>query len=161
MKRAVFAGSFNPFTSGHYDIVSRASKMFDEVVVAVADDSTGRASLLCTRDRIRIAKESVADLNNVKVETFCGMLVSFAKKVGANVLVRGLRSALDFEYEKGLCEVYKRQCVNIECIYLLSNPAYTHISATVVRQLAQFGERLDGYVQPSAVKLIEEKYKTL
>ena len=161
MNRAVFAGTFNPFTLGHYDIVDRASKLFDEVIIGVADDSSGKDNLLSAVDRVDIAKISVSELKNVRVKSFCGFLVDFVKKEGAGVIVRGLRSATDAEYEKGLCAVYKSQNSEIECVYLFSEPKYDRISGTIVRQLIRFDGSLDGYVCPTASEKIRNCYRKL
>lgn len=158
LNRAVFAGTFNPFTLGHYDILCRASKIFDEVVIGVADDSSGRKELLSVDDRLDIAKLSVSEISNVIVKPFCGFLVDFARAERADIILRGLRSAADVEYEKSLSAVYKSQNDKIECVYLISEPAYSHISGTIVRQLVRFGGSLEGYVCRAAMNKIEHCY---
>lgn len=158
MNRAVFAGTFNPFTLGHYDIALRASELFDEVIIAVADDSSGRDALPSAGERLDIAQASVEKLRNVKVKTFKGLLIDFVNCEKANIIVRGLRTCADAEYEKNLSAVYKSQDGDIECLYLFSEPKYAHISGSVVRQLAFFGGSLKGYVCESALSKIERCY---
>lgn len=155
---AVFAGSFDPFTIGHYDIVSRASLYFDRIFLGVADNSTGKKCFLDLEKRIEITKLSVSDLKNVDVLPFEGFLVDFAKSVGASCIIRGMRTSNDFEYEKTLGEVYRSQNKDIEIFHLISLHNYCHISSTIVRELAFLGGDTNGYTHPKANKLINELY---
>lgn len=157
MKKAVFAGTFDPFTLGHYDIVKRASLLFDKVVVAVAKQH-GKANVRALKNRIEIAELSVCDVKNAEVVAFDGLLSEFAKSCGTDVIIRGLRSSSDFEYERSLGEVYREQNKHIECVYLISSHAVAHISSTLVRELTPLGANIGGYVKEQALTLIEKLY---
>lgn len=159
MSKAIFAGTFDPFTIGHYDIASRASSLFDEVVIGVASVSSLRLKKTDLNQRFEIASVSVADLKNVSVKTFDGFLTDFAEREGAKVLIRGLRTFADFEYEKSLSQVYKSQNKKIECLYLISSQECGHVSGSVVRELAALGGKLDKYVCKAALGLVEKIYK--
>lgn len=158
-KIAVFAGSFDPFTIGHYDIVSRASEFFDKIIVGVAEDTGAKRCCLSLDERKQIAEASLSDIANVEVKTFKSFLVDFAKENGAKVIVRGLRTAGDFEYEKSLSEVYKSQNSELETFYLISSHDYCHVSATVVRELARLGGSVDGYIQKNAEGLVKKFFQ--
>ncbi len=157
-KTAVFAGSFDPFTMGHFDILSRACLCFDKIYVAVAADTGGKVCKLSIEGRTQIVKESVKELKNVIVESFEGFLADFAVQKGASFIVRGLRTANDFEYEKSLMEVYKSQVPKLELIYLISSHNYCHISSTIVRELAAMGGNMNGYVHPSVEGKVSNLY---
>lgn len=156
MSITVMAGTFDPFTLGHYDVAKRAAKLFDKVVVGVAD--TGERKAAPVDVRLEIARRSVEDLANVEVVPFSGFLTDFAAGCGARVLVRGLRTYNDFEYEKALYEVYKSQDPDIETIYIMTSGAFSHISGSIVRELAHLGGSLDGYVTDAAKPLIRTHY---
>ena len=157
---AVFAGSFDPFTIGHYDIVCRAAKVFDKVIVGVAEDTGGKGCVLMPEQRAQIARASLLDVKNAEVKTFENFLVDFAKANGAKVIVRGVRTFADFEYEKPLGEVYRKQNKALECIYLISSSSVSHISSSIVRQIASLGGNLEGYVCHNAEKTISKLYKS-
>lgn len=159
MNRAVFAGTFDPFTLGHYDIVSRASRLFDEIIVGVSTVSSGKRDKLDVKKRLEIVKASLFSLKNITVKSFDGFLVDFVKGQGATVLIRGLRTANDFEYEKALCEVYKQQYSELECLYLISTHNYNHISGSVVRDLAALGGDISNYVCKDALEIVKKFYK--
>ncbi|MDR2201837.1 MAG: pantetheine-phosphate adenylyltransferase [Clostridiales bacterium] len=158
-KTAVFAGTFDPFTIGHHDIVARASRFFDELYIGVAVGAGGgKSSRRSADERVEIARLSVADVANARVTAFESFLVDFAKRVGASAIVRGLRNFKDLEYERALTEVYRSQNPDLEILYLISSHNYAHVSSTIVRELALLGGKLDGYVCGAASGLIKELY---
>lgn len=159
MSIAVFAGTFDPFTLGHSDIVKRASKIFDKVIVAVASDNN-KSLTRPIETRMEIVKVSVDGIKGVCVEAFDGFLADFVKKVGADVIIRGLRNGFDFEYERPLCEVYREQNTDLECLYLIADRNVSHISSSIVRQIVSLGGNIGGYICPNAEKLILEFYKS-
>lgn len=159
LNNAVFAGSFDPFTIGHYDIVKRAAKIFDKVFVGVANVSSGKTCKISLKQRTDIVMKSVSDLNNVIVMSFDSFLVDFAVSVDAKTIVRGLRTSNDFEYEKALGEVYKSQNGNLESVYLISSHNYCHISSSIVRELAIMGATMKGYVHSNVEELVLSSYK--
>ncbi|MCL2861278.1 MAG: pantetheine-phosphate adenylyltransferase [Firmicutes bacterium] len=160
-KVAVFAGSFDPFTIGHYDIVKRASVFFDKIVVGVSSNSIGKKSIVKVDDRLEIAKMAVDDIVNVEVKVFDGLLTDFAKDCGSGVILRGLRTANDFEHEKLLASVYWDIMPEIEIFYLASPSDLAHISSTVVRELALLDADLQYYVTHNSMKLIKKHYRRL
>ncbi|MCH5351691.1 MAG: pantetheine-phosphate adenylyltransferase [Clostridiales bacterium] len=153
--KAIIAGSFNPFTLGHKDIVTRVASMFDEVVVAVADDTYKKTAPLSVRTEI--AKLSLSDVKGVRVLPFSGLLTDFAKKTGAEVIVRGLRNTVDFEYEKSLGEAYK-SLSGIETLFLMCSPELSHVSSSLVRSLAELNAPMDGYVAVGAQSAVKAAY---
>ena len=146
ISKAVFAGTFDPFTLGHFEIAERAAKRFDEVIVAVAD-VTGKTRMFSLEKRVELAKKSISSLKNVKVMPFGGFLVDFMKKNGATVFVRGLRNSVDFEYERNLYNVYKSQDENVEGCYFMASNEYLHISSSLVREVLAIGGNAEKYVR--------------
>ncbi len=159
MKTAIFAGTFDPFTVGHYDIALRASKLFDEVIIAVAGNGTEKRCVASPGKRIEIAKASVCGLSNVKVEVFDGLLTDFAKKRGAKYLVRGVRNSVDYEYERGLFAVYKSLDEDIEAVYFITDDKVNAVSSTLVREILALNGNADKYICNEARKLVSESYR--
>ena len=157
-KIGLLAGSFDPFTLGHYDIASRAAKLFTNLYIGVAADTGGKRCVATLDERAETVRKSVIDLPNVCVCTFDGFLTDFAKEIGATVIVRGIRTSRDLEYENVLSTFYKSQWNEIESVYLISSPEVSHISGTAVRDIAVAGGSLDGYVKPSALEIIRKIY---
>lgn len=146
ISKAVFAGTFDPFTLGHFEIAERASKRFDEVIVAVAD-VTGKECMFLLEKRVKLAEKSLSTLKNVVVKPFSGFLVDFMKENGASVFVRGLRNSVDFEYERNLYNVYKSQDENVEGCYFMASNEYLHISSSLVREVLAIGGDAKKYVR--------------
>lgn len=157
MKKAVFAGSFDPFTLGHKDIVLRATKIFDEVIVAIAND-TGKASRPIEK-REEIVTSSLSEVKNVRIERFGGLLTDFMRAINAFVLVRGVRTAYDYDYEKSLMGVYRSLYPEVEFLLLPAKAELMHISSTVVRELCKMNCSLDGYIDTKAEKFIRDLYR--
>ena len=154
----LLCGSFDPFTLGHYEIAERAAKLFTHLYIGVAADTGTKRCIASLGERTEIVKKSVADISNACVYTFDGFLTDFAREIGAHTVVRGLRTFKDFEYEQTLSQVYKSQWNEIESVFLISGPEYSHISGTIVRDLAKSGGELKGYVCDSARSLIQKIY---
>ena len=155
MKRAVFAGSFDPFTLGHKDIAERASKLFDELIIAVAADNCKNSQSLQARKEI---VEASLDVKNIRVVPFEGLLTDFMKNADASVLVRGVRSSTDLDYERSLMGVYRSLYPEVEVILLPARPELLHISSTVVRELCKMNVSLGGYVDAKAEKYVRGLY---
>lgn len=152
--RAVFAGTFDPFTLGHYEIVARASKVFDKIIVAIANNNDKK----CRYDahkRFEIAKKSLSDIHNVDIVMFDGFLVDFMNANGIKTFVRGLRNSTDFEYEKNLYNAYLSQDSDVEGYYLMCKNEYAHISSSLVREVLSFGGNVEKYVKAEALFLIK------
>lgn len=153
--KAIFAGTFDPFTIGHRDIAERAAGLFNSVIVAVAEDTGKPAAPLSVRTEI--AKSAVQDLNNVTVESFCGLLTDFAKQKGSCVLIRGVRNSADLDYERDLTNVYKSMS-GIESLILISSADCSHVSSSVVRTAAALGGDISKFVVKSTVQKITDIY---
>ena len=134
MQKALYAGSFDPFTNGHLDILKQASEIFDEVIIAVANNSE-KENFLPTEKRLEIIKKSTAHLNNVEVVSYDGLTVEYAKKRKVDVLVRGVRNSSDFEYEKQISDTNKLLAPEIKTVLLIPKPENAFISSTIVREI--------------------------
>ncbi|MCH5160600.1 MAG: pantetheine-phosphate adenylyltransferase [Clostridiales bacterium] len=156
--RAIFAGTFDPFTTGHADIVRRSSACFSDVVVAVADDCAKVAAPVSVRAEIAQIAVDNLNLDNVRVMPFCGLLTDFADSLGGDVVfVRGARNGKDFDYEQELIGVYK-SLSNVDSVLFVTSPSLVHVSSTVVRQLVNLGAPLDGYVVDNTEEYIRTVY---
>ncbi|EKU94163.1 Phosphopantetheine adenylyltransferase [Alloiococcus otitis] len=158
MNRAIYAGSFDPITKGHMDIIKRASKIFDEIIVAVANN-TSKNSMLDLDTKLVLINQSVRGhkLENVyatKLET--GLIVDFAREKDAKILIRGLRSVKDFDYESSIEDLNKVQDPNIETVYLLSSARHRSISSTVVREIIQFEGQIEQLVPKPVVDYFQK-----
>ncbi|MCK5901725.1 MAG: pantetheine-phosphate adenylyltransferase [Cocleimonas sp.] len=146
---ALYPGTFDPITNGHIDIVKRASKMFDSVIVAIADNPR-KAPLFSLEQRIELAQHSLQDNAKVEVIGFDSLLVNFAQEQQANVLIRGLRAVSDFEYEFQLASMNRHLAPDIESVYLMPAEQYAFISSSLVKEVARLGGDIAKYV-PSNV----------
>jgi pantetheine-phosphate adenylyltransferase len=135
---AIFPGSFDPITKGHQDIITRASVMFDQLIVAIGTNSTKKYFFSMER-RKEMIQEAVADLGNVTVEEYSGLTVDYCKKVGSNFIVRGLRTSADFEFERGIGQMNRAMHPNLETVFLLSEPELSAINSTIVRDILANG----------------------
>ena len=144
MKRAIFPGSFDPFTIGHHDIVMRALDLFDEIIIGIGKNSTKRDSFPL-QDRFKAIQAAFADEPRVKVAIYEGLTVDFAAEHDAQFILRGVRSVLDFEYERSMAEANK-ELSGIETILLYTRPEYAHISSTLVRDLHSHGKDIAAYL---------------
>jgi pantetheine-phosphate adenylyltransferase len=155
---AVCPGSYDPITNGHLDVIRRAAKLYDEVVVAVVNRSVRKSGALFGIDeRVGFISDALADLENVRVEPFSTLVVDFARSLGARAIVKGLRAISDFEYELEMNQLNRRQDPEIESVYLMASPQYSFLSSSGVKELATFGGRIDDLVpEPVARRLQEE-----
>ena len=145
MKIGVYPGSFDPVTKGHLDIIKRASKFVDEVVVGVLNN-TSKTPAFKVEERVEFIKRSVNSIPNVKVENFSGLLMDFVHKKGANVIIRGLRAVSDFEYEFQIALANRMQDRDVETIFLMTSSKYSFLSSSIVKELAKFGGNIQGLV---------------
>lgn len=134
MKIALFAGSFDPITNGHIDVLQRGAKLFDRVVVAIANNPN-KKSFIPLDTRLELVQKSVNDIPNVEVTSYDGLTVDYAKKIGAKYLLRGLRNSIDFEYEKQLSLTNQYLDSDIETVFILSKSEYEFVSSSTVREL--------------------------
>lgn len=154
---AVIPGSFDPLTMGHRDVIARCSVLFDRVVVGILINPD-KHGMFTMEERKTIAELSLADLPNVTVETDDGYLTDFAERVGASIIVKGVRSAVDFEYEQKMAHFNRSRNPKIETLYLPADPSLTEVSSTQVRALLAEGGALDGILHPEAIRWIK-KYR--
>ncbi len=143
MTVAIYAGTFDPITNGHVDIAIRAAKLFDKVIIAIYDSTANKKILFSTAERIDFTREAVKNIKNVEVMPFSGLLVEFAKKVGADTLVRGLRSTVDFEYEFEMELMNKNLRPELEFVYLMTSLQYQFISSSLLKEVAALGGNID------------------
>lgn len=154
----VYTGSFDPITLGHIDIIRRASKLCDKLIVAIGNNSQ-KTSMFGLHDRIQMAKLATQDISNVCVMSYDGLLTEFLKEQNVNLIVRGIRNTIDLEQEKILYSVYKGQMPEIEAIYLFASQDTQHISSTVVRDLNRHKADLNAYLPQEILELIYAKQK--
>ena len=152
----VYPGTFDPMTKGHEDLVRRAARLFPELIVAVAR-SHGKNPLFSPEERVAIARESLADLTNVTVVGFDGLLVDFLRANGARILLRGLRAASDFEYEFQMAGMNRRLYPEIETVFLTPADEYMFISGTMVREIARLGGDVSRFVTPAALHYLQRR----
>ena len=154
MLKAVYPGTFDPITRGHEDLIRRATHIFDEVVVAVADNRNKR-SFFSLAERVEMAAEVLTDLPKAKVVGFSGLLMRFLQEQDAYIILRGLRAVSDFEYEFQLAGMNRILCRDVETLFLTPSEQYMFISASMVREIALLGGDVSQFVQP----LIETRFK--
>ncbi len=160
MIKAVYAGSFDPLTNGHLDIVTRASALFDGLIVGVYD-APPKTLLFSTTERVKLFQEAVGDLSNVEVRPFTGLVVDFAREVGATVMVRGLRAGYDFEYEFEMALMNNKLAPDIEIVALMSSLEYQFVSSSRIKEVARLGGNVAGLVPKHVVIVLEAKLKAM
>lgn len=157
MKRAITPGTFDPITNGHLDVITRASQLMDEVIVGVAA-SAGKGPIFSLDERAELARVATAHLDNVRVEAFDGLLVDFARKMNAQVLVKGLRAITDFEYEFQMAALNYELENEIETVFIMSPPQYMYLSSSIVRELARLGSPVDHFVPSPVADALARKF---
>ena len=147
MIRALYPGTFDPIHNGHVDIATRAAALFDELVIGIYDTSP-KSLLFDTTQRVKLAEESLAHLPNVRIATYHGLTVMFARDLGASVIVRGLRAISDFEFEFQMAGMNRQLAPDIETLFLTPAEKYTYISSSLVKEVAALGGDISGFVHP-------------
>ena len=155
---AVYPGTFDPITNGHIDLASRASPLFDRVIVAIAD-SASKGPALALDERIALARVALAGLPNVEVRGFSALLADFVEEVGAGVILRGLRAVSDFEYEFQLASMNRHLIPAAETLFLTPAEQYSFISSSLVREIARLGGNVSGFVHPAVQQALRVRYK--
>ena len=157
-KIAVCPGSYDPITNGHLDVITRASTIFDEVVVGIVDVSMRKKEpLFTTPERIELIANATAHLGNVRPEPFSTLVVHFAREVGAHTIVKGLRAISDFEYELEMNQLNRHQAPDVDTLYLMASPRYSFLSSSGVKELATFGGNIEEYVPEAVAPLLIER----
>lgn len=157
-KIAVYPGSFDPITMGHVDIINRIAPLYDQVVVLVAQSSQ-KQSMFSAEERKLLIERSLSHLKNVKVDIFGGLTVDYMKRVSAQVIVRGLRAVVDFEYEMTMANMNKKLAPEIETLLVFASPEYYYISSRGVKEVAVNGGALNGLVPDIVIEALEKKNK--
>jgi pantetheine-phosphate adenylyltransferase len=157
MLKVVYPGTFDPFTRGHEDLVRRASRMFDEVIVAIAD-SESKSPLFSAAERIAMAREVLASLGTVRVMGFSSLLMDFVHSVDARVILRGLRAVSDFEYEFQMAGMNRNLYPEVETLFLTPSEEYLFMSSSIVREIARFGGDVSSFVAPSVAARLAAKF---
>jgi pantetheine-phosphate adenylyltransferase len=155
---AVCPGSYDPVTFGHLDVISRASKMYDELIVAVVNLPIRKGQTVFeAEERCAFVEEATAHIPNVRAESFGNLIVDFAREKGARAIVKGLRAISDFEYEFEMNQLNRMQAPEIESVYLMAGPQYSFLSSSGVKELATFGGDIDELVPPRVAELLKER----
>lgn len=157
MKRAIYPGSFDPLTLGHVDIIERSSKIVDELVVGVLNNSA-KNSLFSLQERVSMIKEMTDSMPNVTVSSFDGLLVDHMNEIDATIIVRGLRAVTDFEYELQIAQTNHVENPNVETIFLTTSLQYSYLSSTIVKEFASYGGDISKFVPAKFISRIYGKY---
>jgi len=155
--KAIYPGTFDPITNGHIDIVERARKLFDEVIVGIAA-SPAKEPLLLLEERLALAKSALSHMTNVQIRGFSGLLIDYMSENGASVVLRGLRAVTDFEYEFQLAAMNRQLNSNIETVFLTPAENYTFVSATLVKEIAALGGDVSKFVHPDVLATLRHKF---
>ena len=159
MKHALYPGSFDPVTFGHLDVIERASKMFDELTVAILDNKA-KSPLFSVAERVKILKEATAHLPNVKVDSFSGLTIDYCKQNDIHIILRGLRAITDFEDELQIAQTNsKLSAGNVDTVFLTTSLEYAYLSSSAVKEIAYFGGDFSQCVPEFLIPLIKEKYQ--
>lgn len=157
MKKVVYPGTFDPITNGHIDLIERACRLFDHVVIAIATSKTKRP-LFTLEERVKLVKDSLQHLDNVEVCGFEGLLVNLVRDKQANAVLRGLRAVSDFEYEFQLANMNRALAPEMESLFLTPSEHLSFISSTLVREIASMGGDVKKFVSPAVEQALEEKF---
>lgn len=162
VKRAIYPGTFDPVTYGHIDILSRASAMFDEVIVAISENSS-KSTIFSLSERIQLLEAVISRKKfscPVKIESFSGLLVRYARRRRVSTLVRGLRAVSDFEYEFQMALMNRHQEPKIETVFLMPDEKYVYLSSSLIREIARLGGDLKAFLPPVVIKAAQAKYRS-
>ena len=157
MRRAAYLGTFDPVTYGHIDVIERASKIFDKLLIGVAKDPSEKKSLFSINERIEMLKKAVKHINNVEVELFEGLAVNYVKDKGINVIIRGLRMISDFEFEFQMALTNRKLAKDIETIFMMTSEDYSYLSSKLIKETLTLGADVKSFVPPFVVKKLKEK----
>jgi pantetheine-phosphate adenylyltransferase len=154
---AMYPGAFDPITLGHEDLVRRAAGLFDRVVVAVADDTGSKRPMFTTEERVAMAVNALSDIEGVEVTGYKGLTVNYARDNGLRVIIRGLRAVSDFEYEFQLANMNRRLTEDVETAFLTPTEEFTFISSSLVKEVAELGGDVSGFVSPKVSAALMER----
>lgn len=157
MRRAIYPGSFDPVTFGHLDMIGRSAKIVDELIVAVLKNSA-KNPLFSTEERVSMLKELTDGISNVKIQSFDGLLIDYARSVEATMIVRGLRAVTDFEYELQIAQTNRIMAPDVDTLFLTTSLEYAYLSSTIVKEVASYGGDISHFVPKEVIPLIYRKY---
>jgi pantetheine-phosphate adenylyltransferase len=157
MRTAVYPGSFDPITNGHLDVIQRAARLFDRVIVAIAINES-KAPLFTMAQRKELTAQSVKHLSNVEVDTFTGLLVDYVLEKGGEAVIRGLRAVSDFEFEFQLALMNRKLNERVETIFMMPKESYTFISSRMIKEVSRLGGAVSSFVPPHVEVALKEKY---
>ncbi|MDR1740735.1 MAG: pantetheine-phosphate adenylyltransferase [Synergistaceae bacterium] len=157
MSKAVYPGSFDPFTNGHLDVTRRGAAIFDELVVAVLFNREKQHAAFSVSERVEMIEEAVADIGNVRVATFDGLMVDFLKQEGADIAIRGMRAISDFEYEFQLAQMNKQLFPRAETLFIVTDAKYAYLSSRGVKEVFQCGGSVEEFVPPCVLRMMIAK----
>ena len=160
MRTAVYPGSFDPATNGHIDVIERALKIFDKVIVAVGDNPE-KKPLFATKERIAMLRESTRHLKNLEIDSFSGLLIDYVKRKNSRIIIRGLRAVSDFEFE------FQRALLNrvvdneIETVFIMTKEHYVYLNSSIIKEISMFGGNINGMVPAIVEKKLKEKFSKI
>jgi len=157
MRRAIYPGSFDPVTNGHLDVIERARKLFDEVIVAVAHNDE-KQPLFSLKERLDLLRETAGKIDNVRIVKFKGLLVDFAQAQKAGAIIRGLRAVSDFEFEFQMALMNRKLDAAVETIFLMPKEEYTYLSSRIVKEIARLGGDISSFVPICVAKVLNRKF---
>ena len=157
MLRAIYPGSFDPVTYGHYDIICRSCKIVDELIVGVLNNKA-KMPLFSVEERVKMLKEVTKDLPNVRIIPFDGLLVDFAERMDADMVIRGLRAITDFEYELQMSQTNRKVAPEVDTIFFTTSLEYAYLSSSIVKEVAQYGGDISAFVAEPVEKAIKQKF---
>jgi len=157
MRRAIYPGSFDPVTNGHLDVLERAARLYDEVIVAIAHNEA-KSGLFTVEERAALLEESVRGFSNVRVTQFDGLLVDYARSMDVCVVIRGLRAVSDFEFEFQMALMNRKLNGNVETTFLMPKEEYTYLSSRLVKEIAKLGGNIGAFVPDYVAKALKEKF---
>ena len=157
MRTAIYPGSFDPITFGHLDIIKRSACMFDKLVVGVLNNSA-KKSLFTVDERVAMIESLIKDYPNVEVDSFDGLMIDYAKQIGASVVIRGLRAVTDFEYELQIAQTNRVESPDIDTVFLTTSLKYSYLSSTIVKEFASYGGDISQFVPKQLIDKIYAKY---
>lgn len=160
MKTAIYPGSFDLVTLGHYDIIERSSQIFDRVIVGVLKNHA-KSPLFSAPERVKMLEDVTAGLPNVEVRSFNGLLIDFVRQNKASVIVRGLRAITDFEYELQLAQMNRVIAPEIDTLFLTTNLKYAYLSSSTVKEVARYGGDISAFLDPRVARLVAAKYASV
>jgi pantetheine-phosphate adenylyltransferase len=160
MKKALYPGTFDPITFGHLDILARAAKIFDHVHIAVASN-LNKNPMFSAQERVELIRGCTQDYDNITVDFFDGLVVDYAEKIQAPVIIRGLRVISDFEFEFQMALMNRKMNKNVDSVYFMPNEKNSYLSSSVVKEIARFNGKICDFVPPNVKKAIEDKLRSM